>query len=63
VDRLTTPFVSELFGTQGRDPESRMRASWLVRVIVSLLALPGDSEEEEREQVERFVAPVLLPGS
>jgi hypothetical protein len=38
-----------------------MRARWLVRVIVSLLALPGDSEEEERAQVERFVAPVLLP--
>ena len=60
VDRLTTTFVSELFGTQGRDPESRMRARWLVRVIVSLLALPGDSQEEERAQVERFVAPVLL---
>ena len=63
VDRLTTTFVSELFGTQGRDPESRMRARWLVRVIVSLLALPGDSEEEERAQVERFVAPVLLAGA
>ena len=60
VDRLTTTFVSKLFGTQGRDPESRMRARWLVRVIVSLLALPGDSQEEERAQVERFVAPVLL---
>jgi hypothetical protein len=63
VDRLTTTFVSELFADEGRDPESRMRARWLVRVIVSLLALPGDSEEEERALVERFVAPLLLPGA
>jgi AcrR family transcriptional regulator len=63
VDRLTTTFVAELFGGQDRDAESRMRARWLVRVIISMLSLPGDGEAEERALVERFVAPVLLPVS
>lgn len=34
-------------------------ARWLVRVIVSLLMVPGRDEAEERRLVERFVAPVL----
>jgi AcrR family transcriptional regulator len=34
-------------------------ARWLVRVIVSLLVVPGPDEAEERALVERFVVPVL----
>ena len=34
-------------------------ARWLVRVIVSLLMVPGRDEAEERRIVERFVVPVL----
>ena len=34
-------------------------ARWLVRVIVSLLTVPGGDEAEERRLVERFVAPVV----
>jgi AcrR family transcriptional regulator len=37
----------------------RMRARWIVRVIVSLLSNPGQDEAEEREIVEHFVAPGL----
>ena len=40
--------------------EQTLRARWLVRVVVSLLTMPGESEEEERALVERFVAPGLL---
>jgi len=40
----------------GDDPASR----WLVRVIVSFLVAPGADEDEEREQLARFVAPVLV---
>lgn len=36
-------------------------ARWLVRVIVSLLSVPGGDEAEERRLVERFVAPVVSP--
>lgn len=38
------------------DPDA---ARWLVRVIVSLLTVPGGDEAEERRLVERFVAPVV----
>lgn len=34
-------------------------ARWLVRVIVSLLVVPGRDEAEEREIVERFVVPAV----
>lgn len=60
VDTLTTTFVSELVGPDSDDPESRLRARWLVRIIISLLSMPGQDEAEERALVERFVAPVLL---
>lgn len=35
-------------------------ARWLVRVIVSLLIVPGRDEAEERALVERFVVPGVL---
>lgn len=38
------------------DPDA---ARWLVRVIVSLLTVPGRDAAEERRLVERFVAPVV----
>ncbi|GAA1124354.1 helix-turn-helix domain-containing protein [Nocardioides aquiterrae] len=40
----------------GDEPAAR----WLVRVIVSLLIVPGRDEAEERELVERFVVPGLV---
>jgi AcrR family transcriptional regulator len=44
------------------DPDVVARACWLVRVIVSLLAVPGESEADERAMLERFVAPVVRRG-
>ena len=60
IETLTQTFVSELLGPRVDDPAGRLRARWLVRVIVSLLAVPGESGAEERALVERFVAPALL---
>jgi AcrR family transcriptional regulator len=37
-----------------------VRARWLVRIVVSLLADPEEDEAAERALVERFVAPALL---
>ncbi len=49
--------VVEALGlTMAADPDA---ARWLVRVIVSLLTVPGGDEIEERRLVERFVAPVV----
>jgi AcrR family transcriptional regulator len=60
VGQMTERFVAELLGPRRRDRESRLRARWMVRVIVSFLALPAASEAEERALIERFVAPALL---
>lgn len=57
---LTTAFVARLFGSVGDDAEGRLRAGWFVRVVVSLLGMPGESDEEERALVERFVVPALF---
>ncbi len=40
----------------GDDAEA---AHWVVRVIDSLLTVPGEDQAEERRLVERFVAPVV----
>jgi AcrR family transcriptional regulator len=45
------------------DEDVVRRARWLVRVIVSLLVMPGTDEDDERETLERFVAPVVVPGT
>ncbi len=42
------------------DPDDRDAARWLVRVIVSLLTVPGRDGAEERALVERFVVPAVL---
>ena len=57
---LADTFVSSLQGA-GRDAASSgIRARWMVRVIVSLLTMPGDDEAEERVLIERFVVPAIL---
>lgn len=48
---------------EGRDPARRgdaMRARWLVRIVVSLLADPEPDAKSERALVERFVVSALL---
>jgi AcrR family transcriptional regulator len=42
------------------DPDVRAAANWVVRVIVSLLCVPGESEAEERSLIRRFVVPVVI---
>ncbi len=41
------------------DPDD---ARWLVRVVVSLLTMPGRDADDERRMVERYLVPVLGPG-
>jgi AcrR family transcriptional regulator len=46
-------------GRLGPD-EIERRSGWLLRCIVSLLALPATDDEAERALVEAFVVPVLV---
>jgi AcrR family transcriptional regulator len=43
------------------DDRTRETARWVVRVMLSLLAMPGADPREERAMLERFVVPVVLP--
>ena len=57
--------LAQAIGTERQGPGragsgGSLRARWIVRVIVSLLADPGESDAEERALVERYVVPALL---
>lgn len=51
--------VESLGATVVDDPDD---ARWLVRVILSLLTVPGRDEADERAMVERYVAPRVTSG-
>ena len=63
VGVFSTAFLAEPSAGAAAGPDSGLRGRWLVRVTLSLLAQPGESEAEERVLVERFVAPALLADS
>lgn len=50
--------VIEALGLAAAGDETTAR--WLVRVIVSLLIVPGRDEAEERTMIERYVVPGVL---
>lgn len=52
--------ISALGLTIVDDPGDADAARWLVRVIVSLLIVPGRDADDERALVERFVVPAVL---
>lgn len=41
---------------------ARRRARWLVRVLTSLLTVPGRDAEDELDMLEEFVIPLLCPA-
>ncbi|GAB3243862.1 TetR/AcrR family transcriptional regulator [Nocardioides dilutus] len=52
---------SEVLETLGMGlVDDPLAARWLLRVVVSLLLMPGRDEDDERELIERFVAPMLV---
>ncbi|MCW2765820.1 MAG: putative transcriptional regulator [Nocardioides sp.] len=53
----SSPVIEALGLTVVDDPGA---ARWLVRIIVSLLTVPGRDEQDERELVERYVVPALI---
>ena len=62
IGSLGDAFVSNLQGLRGEAAANDFGARWMVRIIVSLLTMPGESEEEERVLIESFVVPSLLAG-
>lgn len=58
IEVLGTAFLAD--AGLGDHAEVSRRARWLVRVIVSLLTVPGADEADERAMIEQFLVPVLL---
>ena len=59
METLMSNFAAQPLAPGLPDEETRLRARWIIRIIVSLLSNPGESEDEERALIERFVAPLL----
>lgn len=53
---LLAEFAAELAGLPRDDPEP---ARWAVRVVLSLMYWPAESDDAERQLVESFVAPAF----
>jgi AcrR family transcriptional regulator len=58
IDAIVSGFTGTLTGPE---EDQALRARWILRVIVSLLTMPGRDDAEERALVERFVAPSVAP--
>jgi hypothetical protein len=61
IEVLGSSFLADVWGSDDREISSRAR--WLVRVIVSLLTVPGADDADERAMIEQFVIPVLMSGA
>jgi AcrR family transcriptional regulator len=61
IEVLGSTFLADVWGSDDREISSRAR--WLVRVIVSLLTVPGADDADERAMIEQFVIPVLMSGA
>jgi AcrR family transcriptional regulator len=57
VQAMTTDFLMSL-GPEDRDTAER-RARWMIRVMTSLLTVPGRDPEEERAMLAEFVIPLV----
>jgi AcrR family transcriptional regulator len=56
ASRAVAEFASELTGLAGDDPQA---AQWIVRLVLSLLLLPGADPRAEHQMLQRFVAPAF----
>lgn len=61
ADIVATSEVLETLGLGFVDDP--LAARWLLRVVVSLLFMPGHDEAEERILLERYVAPLIVRSS
>lgn len=51
---------SEVLATLGLElVDDPLAARWLLRVVVSMLLMPGRDEDDERQMLERYVAPLV----
>ncbi len=61
IQSMVAGFLLSL-GPQDADTIDR-RARWVIRVLTSLLMLPGQDPADERALIEEFVVPLVCPQS
>jgi AcrR family transcriptional regulator len=59
ASQAVADFASELTGVAADDPPA---AQWIVRLVLSLLLLPGTDSRAEHQMLQRFVAPAFANG-
>ena len=58
---VITALAGTLLSSGDGEPDADL-GRWLLRVVMSFLREPGETPEEERRLVERFVAPLVSVG-
>ena len=58
---MTTALAGDLDGDATSPADVELRGAWLLRCIVSFLAMPAESDEVERAMLKAFVVPLLIP--
>ena len=60
LQAMSTGLIGQLDAVQHNREELELRGAWLLRSIVSLLAMPGVDAATERAMVESCLVPVLV---
>lgn len=60
LQAMTAGIVGELDPESHQREEIERRGEWLLRCIVSFLAMPAASEDVERAMIESFLVPLLV---
>ncbi len=63
LQAMTTGLARELDSDVRSLAEIELRGAWLLRCIISFLAMPAETDDVERAMLETFVAPLLIPLS
>ncbi|MET0897926.1 MAG: TetR/AcrR family transcriptional regulator [Mycobacterium sp.] len=63
IQAMGSAFIVSLGPSDAADSAAvERKARWLVRVLTSLLLLPGRDADDERSMVEEFLVPIVTPA-
>jgi AcrR family transcriptional regulator len=63
IKAMGSAFIASLGPASTEAPAAvERKARWLVRVLTSLLLLPGRDADDERSMIEEFLVPIVTPA-
>ena len=63
LEALTLGFMDSAAPLHSVAADGELLIRWMIRIIISLLSMPGESVLEERQMIERFVLPGLTENT